>query len=149
MNTNKRGDIFLLAKCGLILFIILLFQSCASTSTPVNNIVGSDFKDNLPGLWEGMWSGASGTTGKEHLNITKIDGNEVYLTGFTEGYGSVPDADEVSGSIENSTLLLTWPGSNCTEKYSMKKDDSNIFILYGTYKCGPGMVGSVQLKKNE
>jgi len=149
MKTNKRGDIYLLAKGVLIFFIILLFQSCASTSTPVNNIVGSDFKDNLPGLWEGMWSSPSGLPGKEHLNITKIDGNEVFLTGFAEGGGSVPDADEVSGSIENSTLLLTWPGSNCKEKYSMKKDASNNFILYGTYKCGTGNMGSVQLKKIE
>jgi hypothetical protein len=148
MKTNIRGDIFHLAKCVLIFFIILLFQSCASISTPVKSLEGSDFNENLPGLWEGKWS-AGGYSGKQHIKINKIDGNEVYLTGFAQGFGSVPDADEVYGSIENSTLLLTWPDSSCKEKYSMKKDDSNILILYGTSICESVISGSVQLKKIE
>ena len=148
MKTNTRGDIFHLAKCVLIFFIILLFQSCASTSTPVKNLEGSDFNENLPGLWEGNWS-AGAYSGKQHIKINKIDGNEVYLTGFAQGFSSVPDADEVYGSIENSTLLLTWPDSSCREKYSMKKDDSNILILYGTSVCESVISGSVQLKKIE
>ncbi len=72
MKTNIRGDIFHLAKCVLIFFIILLFQSCASTSTSVKGLEGSDFNENLPGLWEGKWS-AGGYSGKQHIKIIKED----------------------------------------------------------------------------
>ena len=148
MKTNIRGDIFHLARCVLIFFIILLFQSCASTSTSVVHLEGDDFKKNLPGLWEGKWS-AGGYSGKQHIKIIKIDGNEVQLNGYAQGSGSTADTEEVYGRIENSTLLLTWPDIECKEKYKMKRDDSNNLILDGPSICEGLMSGRARLKKIE
>jgi len=148
MKTNIRGDIFHLAKCVLIFFIILLFQSCASTSTSVKGLEGADFKENLPGLWEGKWS-AGGHSGKQHIKIIKIDGNEVQLNGYAQGSGVSADTEEVYGRIENSTLLLTWPVIECKEKYKMKRDDSNNLILDGPSICEGAIYGRTRLNKIE
>jgi hypothetical protein len=145
MKTNIGGGIFHLTKYVLFFFIILLVQSCASTS--VMRVEGDDFKENLPGLWEGKWY-YSGLSGKENINISKIDGNKVHLTGFMKGSADAGDTDKVNGRIENSTLLLEWPLPGCDEKYTMKRDDSNKLILDGNYKCG-GFNGKVKLMKIE
>jgi hypothetical protein len=146
MKTNIGGGIFHLAKYVLFFFIILV-QSCASVS--VTRLEGIDFKENLRGLWEGKWQyGAK--SGEQRIKIMKIDGNKVYLTGYSEG-GPHPDTDEVYGRIENSTLFLTWPAAaleGCKEKYEMKRDDSNNLILVGRFNC-TGHGGPVQLKKIE
>ena len=59
MKTNIGGCIFHLTKYVLI-FIIILVQSCTSTPTSVMRLEGSDFKENLSGLWEGKWSYGAG-----------------------------------------------------------------------------------------
>jgi hypothetical protein len=145
MKTNIGGGTFHLAKYVLFsLFILVL--SCTSTS--FMRLEGNDFEKNLPGLWEGKWS-AKGFSGKQHIKILKIEGNKVHLTGFTQGFGSVPDADEVYGSIENSALLLTWPAAGCKEKYTMKRDDYDNLILDGSSICEAVYSAKVQLKKIE
>jgi hypothetical protein len=131
-------------------FIIFLLQSCAATSTSVTRIEGREFRKNLPGLWEGNWHGP-GRAGKRHINIIKIDGDRVYLTGYTSGSDYSADTDEVYGLIENSTLLLTWPlaGHNgVNDKYKMIKDSSNNLKLYGTWRTS-NVYGSSQLNKAE
>ncbi len=146
MKTNIGGGIFHLAKYVLFFFIKLV-QSCASV--PVTRLEGIDFKENLPGLWEGKWQ-YQALSGETRIKIIKIDGNKVYLTGYSEG-GPYPDTDEVYGRIENSTLFLTWPGASlegCKEKYEMKRDDSNNLILDGHWNCVYDS-GTVQLKKIE
>jgi hypothetical protein len=90
-------------------------------------------------------------SGKEHIKIIKIDENTVHLTGHMDGGLYYSDTDEVSGRIENSILLLTWPAaadSGCKEEYTMKRDNSNNLILEGHYKCGD-VEGEVKLKKIE
>jgi hypothetical protein len=148
MKTNIRERIFHLAKY-ILLFFIIFFQSYAFASDI--RLEGTDFKENLPGLWKGEWS-YIGETGKERIKIIKIDEHKVHLTGYTEGgTGTYPDTDEVYGRIENSTLLLTWPTAaytGCKEEYTMKRDGSNNLILDGHFKCG-GYSGKVQLKKIE
>lgn len=145
MNTYPRKKTFHLATYFLF-FIFILLQSCASTSAI--RVEGNDFEKNLPGRWEGKWSAGS-FSGKQHIDILKIDGNKVDLTGFQEGVGAYPDTDEVNGRIENSTLLLTWPASSCDEKYTMKRDDSNILIIDGRSECGAAPTAIVRLEKIE
>ena len=148
MKTNIGGGTFHLARYVLFFFIIL-YLSCTSTS--VMRLEGKDFKENLPGLWDGNWSYRSGRSGPERIKIIKIDGNKVHLTGYSAG-GTAPGTDEVSGRIENSTLLLTWgsvAGSGeCKDELRMIRDDSNNLILDGPFKC-PGFNGKVRLKKTE
>jgi len=147
MKTKIRGGIFHLTK-SVLFFSIIVILSC--TSTTVMRLEGNDFKENLPGLWDGHWSYLSGRSGKERINIIKIDGNKVHLTGYSAG-GTVSDTDEVYGRIENSTLLLTWPASwpgGCKDELRMIRDDSNNLILEGPFKC-PGLSGKVRLKKIE
>jgi len=150
METKTKVSIFHITKFVLLFFILFLFQSCATTSTSVTRIEGREFKKNLPGLWEGYWNGP-GRTGKRHINIIKIDGDKVHLTGYTAKSDYSPDTDEVYGRIENSTLLLTWPlaGHNgVNDKYRMVKDDSNNLILNGTWRTS-NFSGTSQLKKTE
>ena len=147
MKTNTRGSICYLTVYVLIFFVILLL-SCTTTSTSLIRLEANDFEKNLPGLWEGKWVVQS-FSGKQHINILKINGNKIDLTGFQEGVGSYPDTNEVNGRIENSTLLLTWPASSCDEKYTMQRDDSNILILDGRSECGAAPTAKVQLKKIE
>ncbi len=95
----------------------------------------------------------SGYSGEVRIEIIKIDGNKVNLTGYAQGGISATASDKVYGRIENSTLFLTWPAgrdSGCNEyaEYTMKRDDSNNLILDGPSICG-GMVERVQLKKIE
>ena len=90
----------------------------------------------------------SGYSGEVRIEIIKIDGNKVNLTGYAQGGISATASDKVYGRIENSTLLLTWPDQDCKDKYTMKRDDSNNLILDGPSICG-GMVERVQLKKIE
>jgi hypothetical protein len=152
MNTNIRGGIFHLTKYVLFFFIILV-QSCASISAV--RLEGDDFKENLPGLWDGYWSHQSGRSGKLHINITGIDGDKVHLTGLYVKTQNHPDSDEVYGRIENSTLLLTWPAVGAEDEYKMKRDDSNNLTLEGNWKgikSNPrtrGLGGWLRLKKIE
>ena len=146
MKPNIAGSSFHLTKF-VLLFSIIFLQSYAFASDL--QIEGNDFKDNLTGQWEGKWTWI-GQSGKENLKIIKIDGNKVHLTGFQEG-GNYPDTDKVSGRIENSILLLSWPAageSGCNEKFKMIRDDSNNLILDGHWKCGE-TEGDVRLKKLE
>jgi hypothetical protein len=136
MKTNIRGGIFHLTKYVLFFFIILV-HSCTSTSAM--RLEGKDFKENLPGQWEGRWTYGPGRSDIYHLKILKIDGNKVHLTGVFGGGGSGIDVDEVYGRIENSTLLLTWPAAwegQCKDEIRMIKDNSNNLILVGQAKCG-------------
>ena len=95
---------FQLAKCILFFFVVLVL-SCTTTS--VARLEGNDFKENLPGLWEGNMVYSPGNrTGPERIKIIKIDGNKVHLTGYAAGAGNI-GKDEVSGRIEKSTLILT------------------------------------------
>jgi hypothetical protein len=139
---------FQLAKYILFFFVVLVL-SCTTTSVVRHE--GNDFIENLPGLWDGNWSYLAGRSGTERIEITKIDGNKVHLTGYATG-GSVSDSDEVYGRIENSTLLLTWPvaaAGSCKDELRMIRDDSNNLILDGTFKCGGAWSGKVRLKKIE
>ena len=152
MKTNIRGGIFHLTKYVLFFFIILL-QSCATISAI--RVEGDDFKENLPGQWNGYWSHQSGRSGKLHINITGIDGNKVHLTGLYVKTRNHPDSDEVYGRIENSTLFLTWPVVGVEEKHIMKMDDSNNLTLEGNWKGldsnsrTRNLRGSVRFKKIE
>ena len=143
MKTKIRGGIFHLTK-SVLFFSIIVFLSCTSTS--VMRLEGKDFKENLPGLWEGNMSYASGRTGPERIKIIKIDGNKVHLTGYAAGASGL-GTDEVSGRIEDSTLLLTW-SDKCKDELRMIRDDSNNLILDGPLRC-PGFIGKVRLKKIE
>jgi hypothetical protein len=109
---------------------------------------GSEFKENLPGQWEGKWSWGV-YSGKTHIKINNIDGNNVQLTGYSQGWGGAADTDEVYGHIENSILLLTWPLQNCEQKYRMQRDDSNNFMLNGFGECEAYSGSKIQLKKIE
>ena len=132
----------------VLIFIIILLQSCASTSGV--RLEGNDFEENLPGLWKGKWN-IGAAQGNQHINISKVEGNEVHLTGLMEGGGVDPDTDKVFGRIKDSTLLLTWPdaGDNgCKEKYVLRRDDSNKLILDGKFSCGT-YNGDVSLNKSE
>jgi len=91
----------------------------------------------------------SGYSGEVRIEIIKIDGNKVNLTGYAQGGISATASDKVYGRIENSTLLLTWPDQDCKDKYTMKRDDSNNLILDGHQKCGGLSAGKVLLKKIE
>jgi hypothetical protein len=109
---------------------------------------GSDFKDNLPGRWDGKWT-YLGYSGPERIKISEIDGNKVHLTGFQDFAAFAGSSDEVYGRIENSTLILTWPfadSDGCDEEYKMKRDDSNNLILDGYWRCSKAN-GTVLLKK--
>jgi hypothetical protein len=149
MKTNIGGGTFHLTKYVLFFYIILLL-SCTSTS--VMHLEGSDFNENLPGLWEGSWSYGAGRSDIVRLKIIKIDGNKVHLTGYNGGGGSGIDADEVYGRIENSTLLLTWPAAargGCKNELTMIRDDSNNLRFVGHEKCKDGWSAKVRLKKIE
>jgi hypothetical protein len=146
VKTKIGGRIFYLLKYIHFLFIILVV-SCASTS--VMRLEGSDFQDNLPGLWEGKWTYGAGHSDIEYIKIIKIEGNKVHLTGYQGGGAQGIDADEVYGRIENSTLLLTWipaTGDPCKEELRMVRDDSNKFVLDGPLQCG-GWKAKVRFKK--
>ena len=148
MKTIIRGGTFHQVRCIFIFFIILL-QACASTPAGTR-VEGSDFKENLIGLWEGSWK-STGTQGNQHIKIIKVEGNEVQLTGLMGGGGVDPDSDKVSGRIENSRLLLIWPDVaeyDCNEKYVMTRDASNKLRLSGNQVCGP-YVSTVSLFKTE
>ena len=148
MKTIIGGGIFHQVRYIFVFFIILL-QACASTLAGTR-IEGSDFKENLPGLWEGSWR-ATGNQGNQHIKIIKVEGSEVHLTGLSKGGATDPDTDEVSGRIEDSKLLLTWPAmmdSGCKEKYTMKRDASNKLALHGNQICG-SYVSAVSLFKKE
>ena len=145
MKTNIGGGIFHSTKYVLFFFIILIL-SCTSTS--LMRLEGNDFEKNLPGVWEGTWL-YTGMRGPERIKITKIDGNNVQLTGYMKGKGWSPDTEEVFGRIESSTLLLTWSVADCMDKLTMKRDESNNLILEGSSKC-QGFAGTkVQLRKNK
>jgi hypothetical protein len=147
MKTNIGGGIFHLTKYVLFFSIILLLSF---TSTSAMRLEGNDFKENLPGLWEGKWYWGS-ESGKIRIKIIKIDGNKVHLTGFSEGDSMSADTEEVYGDLENSTLLLRWPAAGpggVNEKYTMNRDDSNNLILDGSWK-GSNSSGKSQLKKIE
>jgi len=147
MKTNIRGGIFYLTKY-LLFFFIILVQSCASTSAI--RLEGSDFEENLPGLWEGKWYYQSYWSGQEHIKITGIDGNKVHLTGFYAATSNHPDTEEVYGRIENSTLFRTWPVPEVEERYKLIRDDSNNLILDGHWKGKTrNLTGTVQFKKIE
>jgi hypothetical protein len=146
MKPNTAGNSFHLTKF-VLLFFIIFFQSYAFASDL--QLTDNDFKDNLTGRWEGKWTWIA-QSGKENLKINKIEGNKVHLTGFQEG-GNFPSTDEVSGRIENSILLLSWPAagdSGCNEEFKMIRDDSNNLILDGHWKCGD-TEGDVRLNKIE
>ena len=147
MKMKIRKGIFHLTKYVLFFSIILLL-SCTSTS--VMRLEGNDFEKNLPGLWKGKWIYGVGRSDIAYINIIKIGGNEVHLTGYLGGGGSGKDNDEVYGHIENSTLLLTWIGAGdiCKSELRMLRDDSNNFILNGPLQCG-GWKAKVRLKKIE
>jgi hypothetical protein len=149
MKTKIRGGIFHLTKYVLFFSIILLL-SCTSTS--VMRLEGSDFKENLPGLWDGRWSYGAGRYDIVRLKIINIEGDKVHLTGFNGGGGSGIDADEVYGRIENSTLLLTWitvVRGGCKQELTMIKEDSNNLRLVGQEKCKDGWSAKVRLIKTE
>ena len=149
MRTSKYTDIIHITK--FILFILIIFlQSCVATSNSTRRLESVEFKENLPGLWEGRWNW-SGRSGKRRINIIKIDGTRVDLTGYTEKGSYWADTDEVYGHIENSALLLTWPqaGPNgVNDRYTMIKDDSNNLILDGIWRSSNSS-GTSQLKKIE
>jgi len=153
MKTNTSGRIIHSTKYILFLLVIFLAQSCASISAI--RLEGDDFKEKLPGLWDGYWSHQSGRSGKQRINITGIDGNKVHLTGLYVKTPNHPDSDEVYGRIEDSTLFLSWPIAEVEEEYRMKRDDSNNLILEGNWKgikSSPrtrGLSGWVRLKKFE
>ena len=147
MKTNIGGGIFHLTKYVLFFSIILLLSF---TSTSAMRLEGNDFKENLPGLWEGKWYWGS-ESGKIRIKIIKIDGNKVHLTGFSEGDSVSADTEEVYGHLENTILLLTWPAAGMggvNERYTMKRDDSNNLILDGSW-TGSTSSGKSQLKKIE
>jgi hypothetical protein len=132
----------------IFIFFIILLPACASVS--FERIEGSDFKESLPGLWEGSWK-ATAHQGNQYIKITKVEGSEVHLTGLMKGGATDPDTDEVYGRIENSMLLLTWPAaldSGCKEKYKMTRDASNKLRLDGNQVCG-SYVSTVSLFKKE
>ena len=148
MKTIIGGGTFHQLRYIFIFFIILL-QACASTPTGTR-IEGSDFKENLPGQWEGYWITDYFTqTFKQGLKITKIDGSKVQLTGYANQW-SGPPQNEVYGRVENSILFLTWkyPEGDCEDEYIMKRDNSNNLILDGNFEC-PQWFGKVNLKKIE
>jgi hypothetical protein len=144
MKTNIGEHPFQLSKYVIFIFIFLVL-SCASTS--VKRLEGDAFKKNLPGLWEGNWHFGN-ESGKLHIKITGIDGNKVHLTGYAQGGGTVSEQDEVSGRVENSTLLLTWPITGGQEEYIMKRDDSENLILDGNWD-NRTVRGKVRLRKIE
>ena len=147
MKTIIGGDNFHLTKYVLFFYIILLL-SCTSISGI--RLEGDDFKENLPGLWDGYWSHQSGRSGKLHISITGIDGDKVHLTGLYVKTQNHPDSDEVYGRIENSTLVLTWPALGDEHKYKMKMDDSNNLTLEGDWKVRTrSLSGRVRLRKIE
>ena len=140
--------IFHTTKFILFLFIIFLLQSCLSTPTSFRRLEGSEFKKNLPGLWEGNWY-LAGRSGKKRINIIKIDGNKVALTGFSSGGDHWAGTDDVYGRIDNSALLLTWPGAGLNgviDRFTMIEDDSNNLILDGNWRS-PSLFGKSRLRK--
>jgi hypothetical protein len=135
---------------SVLFFIFILIQSCASTS--IIHVEGNDFKENLPGRWEGRWTYGAGRSDIEYIKIIKMDGNKIHLTGFNGDGGGGAGTDEVYGRIENSTLLLSWPaaaGGACEDELRMIRDDSNNLILGGQSKCESGFNAKVRLKKIE
>ena len=148
MKPYIRGRISLLTKC---IFLLFVFSVPSCTSTSVVRLEGNDFNENLVGQWDGNWSYMSGRSGPARIKIIKIDGKKVHLTGYSAG-GPSSYTDEVSGRIENSTLILTWGAiggyGKCKDELRMIRDDSNNLILDGPFKC-PGFNGKVRLKKTE
>jgi hypothetical protein len=135
MKTIIEGGSFQQVRY-IFIFIIILLQACASVSG--ERITGSEFIENLPGLWEGSWKATN--QGNQHINIIKVEGSEVQLTGFAQGGTTTPDTEEVYGRIENSMLVLTWPAASeygCKDKLIMTRDASNKLRLDGNSECGP------------
>jgi hypothetical protein len=121
-------------------------QACASTSGV--RLEGNDFKENLPGQWKGFWkSEIAQISGETGLNIMKIDGDKVYLSGYSNRPRG-PAETEVSGHVKNSTLFCTWQPSECKGELIMRRDDSNNLTLDGNYNCSEA-AGTVKLKKIE
>ena len=150
MSTNTEAGIFDITKCVLFFLFLFLLHACATASAPVGRLESSEFEKNLPGLWEGNWRW-SGRSGTRHINIIKIEGNRVVLTGYTSGGDYWAETEDVYGRIENSRLLLTWPlaGPNgVDDRYTMRKDDSNNLILDGIWRS-PNSSGTSRLKKIE
>jgi hypothetical protein len=99
-------------------------------------------------LWEGSYN-VAGSRAKVQIEIIKVAGNEVQLTGLMAGGPDDPETDKVSGRIENAALYLTWPDaadSGCIDKFVMTRDASNNLMLSGNKKCG-GYTGDVLLYK--
>lgn len=145
MKPKIVGHSFHLTKF-VILFFVIFSQYALSSDLQIE---GNNFKNNLTGRWEGKWTWIA-QEGKENLKIIKIEGNEVHLTGFQEGV-NYPHTDKVSGRIENSILLLSWPAAaenGCNQEFKMIRDDSNNLTLDGHWKCGETK-GNVRLKKLE
>ena len=133
------------------IFIIFLLQSCVATSTSVKSLENDDFKKHLPGLWEGSWFLTGSRSGKKRIHITKIDGKKVELTGYASGGDHWATTDEVYGRIEDSALLLTWPGAGLNgvnDRFKMIKDDSDNLILDGNFRSSH-FYGTSQLTKVE
>ncbi|UCD32090.1 MAG: hypothetical protein JSV38_15235 [Desulfobacterales bacterium] len=141
----------MISKAKIAIATIFLYAiGISCTSTSVMRLEGKDFNENLPGLWEGKMYYAAGRTGPYSIKIIKIDGNKVHLTGYASGAAS--GTDEVSGRIENSTLILTWgvigSSDKCKDELRMLRDDSNNLILDGPLIC-PGFIGKTRLNKIE
>jgi hypothetical protein len=148
MRQKPETGVFDLTKFVLFIFFIFLIQSCVATSPPVRRVESAEFKERLPGIWEGSWNW-SGRSGKRRIQIIKIDGNRVDLTGYTARGDYWADTDEVYGRIVNSALILTWPqaGPNgVSDRYTMLTDDASNLILDGIWRT-PNSSGTSQLKK--
>ena len=149
MRTNTKANTFHITQFVLFFFAIFLLQSCAATPTSVRFLESSEFEMNLPGLWEGNWRW-SGRSGKRHINIIKIDGNKVVLTGYTSGGDYWAETEDVNGHIYKSHLLLTWPSAGpngVTDRYKMIKDDSDSLILDGIWQSPNSSSGTSRPKK--
>ena len=147
MNTFTSGGKFQFTRY-ILFFLIILIQACAATSGM--RLEGNDFKENLPGRWEGNCKTNFHTQlFKQGLKITKIDGSKVHLTGYANQYAG-PPLNEVYGRAENSILFLTWKGpeGECEDEYIMKRDNSNNLILDGNFTC-PAWDGKAWFKKIE
>lgn len=130
---------------GMFLIALGFIISCASMSYV--RLEGNDFKENLPGHWEGWWD-SSGKRGDVRIAIKEVDGNVVHLTGYMTGSATCPDADEVWGRIKNSRLILKWANIMGEDVYTMNRDSSNNLTLEGYFDVGY-QIGNIKLAKIE
>ena len=147
MKKFTCGGKFHFTRYVLFSFIILL-HACASGSG--QRIEDSDFEKNLPGMWESSYN-IAGSRAKVQIEIIKVEGTEVQLTGLMAGGPDDPETDKVSGRIENAAMLLNWPNAGddgCIDKFVMTRDASNNLMLSGNHICG-GYTGDVALYKKE